>query len=217
MGKQIKVIEDKKKIELFPFSKINYLKVRWEDENLTIKGIREYNDWSSKQRYKIIMFELMLEHYLTKNIIYDLKGNDDLFSDINYERYFTKLSRSDKIFKSVIKNIKNTHKGSSVSVEFMKELTFGKKMIIWKALKKNVFKNKFMGVRQENQKQLIAALDNMRNVRNGIAHMNSKNQTLNKMKYITKKDVARTKTQLYNDSMKLCHKMKVVLEGDKNE
>ena len=210
-------IQKVNKLKIVPFSKLKYLRVRWEEPNLTLKNIREYNLWSSEQRYKIIMFELMLEHYLTKNIIVDMNGKDDLFKEENLNLYFSSRSRRDKIFIGVIKYVKNKNKGSIPSVEYMKELDFGKKLIIWKGLKKNIFKNKFMGIKTQNQKALIASLDNIRNVRNGIAHMNSKAQTLNAMKYIWVNKVEKTKIQLYKDSLKLCNKIGTKPEGDKNE
>ena len=210
-------IQKVNKLKIVPFSKLNYLRVRWDEPDLMLKDIKTYNMWSNNQRYKIIMFELTLEHYLTKNIIVDMHGKDDLFKEENLELYFSSRARKDKIFIGVIKYVKNKNKDSIPSIEYMKELDFGKKLIIWKGLKKNIFKNKFMGIKTQNQKALIVALDNIRNVRNGIAHMNSKAQTLNTMKYISKNEEKQTKEQLYKDSLKLCNKLGIKPKGDNND
>ena len=197
--------------KMLAFSKLNYLRERWDDHSLKLEDIKKYNDWSSEQRYKIIMIELRLEQYLTENILVDLKGNDNLFSEEMKETYFTKdaLKHDKRKLDSIIGYVIYKNNDKEPSVEFIERLSFGKKIILWRSLNPEIFKHKYMGIESNEQSMLLSALNNIRYMRNGIAHMNSRKQIMDKMHEIDGNN-NKTKEQSYKDSLRICNKMKVV-------
>ena len=195
--------KEKQKTKLENFSKIKTLRKRWENENLKTNDLRDYNQWATKQKFEIVEIELRIEHYLCKNILYDLKGVDDLF--INKEKYFSSKNLKNGIIDEIIDQLKqNTNK--SITINLIKNLTLGKKIILWQSLKKNIFKNKFLGLKSKEKKEIIIALRNVRNIRNGIAHLESKEQILKRLKVFDPKE-KNDKETIYKKSMGMCKKM----------
>ncbi len=201
------------KTKLTNFKKLNTLKERWENNDLNDSEIKKYNKWVVEENIKINEIELRLEHYLCKNILVDLKDNDDLF--LKKEKYFSSKNLKNKEIEKIENKLKNLNK--NLSIYEIKNLSLGKKIILWNSLRKDIFKNKFMGFStKKEKKELIIALKNVRNIRNGFAHLKSKKEiflslrSLNSMEKINK-----DKDWIFEKSINLCRKIQT--KGRKND
>ena len=194
-----------KEMKLIKFSKLTALKNRWNDNDLTITKLRGYNKWSVNEKFKIIEIELRLEHYLCKNILVDLENKDDLFKKEKRKKYFSSENLKNGIIDEIIKKLKKENK--KLTINTISNLSFGQKKRLWCSLNKNIFKNKFMGLNTEKeQKEIVVALENVRNIRNGIAHLESEKQIYSKLrKFDSNKKMS--KLEIYKKSISLCRKI----------
>jgi hypothetical protein len=79
-----------------------------------------------EENIKINEIELRLEHYLCKNILVDLKDNDDLF--LKKEKYFSSKNLKNKEIEKIENKLKNLNK--NLSIYEIKNLSLGKKIIL---------------------------------------------------------------------------------------
>ena len=159
-----------------------------------------------------MVIELRLEHYLCDNIKVDLKNKNDLFENI--DDYFNNECQNDQKLKLVIEKLKNIAEDSKINILHIRKLMFGQKLIIWNYLRNSIFKNKFLGINKEEEKYLVTSLNNIRLMRNGIAHLDSKEQIFKKLRQIDS-NKRMNKKELYKESFKIANKMQTIKKQKK--
>lgn len=193
MKSKVSIIDKNDKLK--QFKKLDYLRDRWELDHLSLEQLKDYNKWTNIQRYTLILIELEFEHYLTRNIYIDLKDQE---FEKDYKKIFSNRSRKSRPFIKTFDELKEIAEQKKIIPEHIASLSFGKKIIFWNALKSDIFNNKFFNLDIKHHNLLRTSLNNLRIIRNGIAHIESRDQMLSKLREVDWKDTLTNKRENKN-------------------
>ena len=150
---------------MFKFSKIKYLKLKWGMPSLSQANLEKHNKYIKSIVWRVMVAELRIEQYVyeTLNSAWNNKSlttkcKKDILKMPN--RYKIKMS-GNQFQSSLLMAVKN-------------KMTVGDKIIIWKGMNKTQHPDKF-DIFDKNviEKEMVNILENLRNIRNSIAHFES--------------------------------------------